>query len=301
MKFILPATIGIIHSVLVRGIAGQHVEETEKQSSQLRKLQDLRITFSSHKWSRYFNERKYNPNPVGDVRRPISSIKCHGKYCGTKQLLYYKKVQDSLGDTLDSEDVLKSGPSRWTGWFSEEGGKNKNRQFCPTDSLVTKIQCRNSFCDDMRLECTKVSNHFRRHHYWYSSQSSITSSQASCPNNDDVIVGVQCHGAVCSKIRVYCTKITMRHGLIDSLKCKLCKSLISTLLKFPAIGSEPICIAECGVTAEAEGFGPDDPVADIVAAECFEEICPELTGAIKRGGKENVDPKAICVASNRLC
>jgi len=300
MKFILPATIGIIHSVLVRGIAGQHVKETEKQSSQLRKLQDLRITFSSHKWSRYFNERNNNPNPVEVVRRPISSIKCHGRNCGTKQLLYYKKVRDSSGDTLYSEDVLKSGTSRWTEWFSEEGGKNRNRQFCPTDSLVTKIQCKNSFCDNMKLECTKVGNHFRRHHHWYSSQSSITRSQASCPNNDDVIVGVQCHGSYCSKIRVYCSKITMRHSLINALLCTVCQGLISTLLVIPLIGYEPTCIAACATTAEIGGGGPEDIIADEVAGACLDEICPELTDAISRGGKENVNPRAVCVESD-LC
>jgi len=269
MKFIFSATIGIIHFVLVRGITGQDVKEAEEQYSLIRNLQDTQITFQSPKWSQKFNERKNNPNPVERVRRPLSRIKCRKRRCSLKRLLYYKRVQNSLSRaTYDSESVLKKGASHWTGFFSEEGGKDRNREFCPTDSVVTKIECHNSFCDNIRLECTKVSAIFRRHHHWYSSQSNVSNREAKCPGNDEVIVGVQCHDSYCSSLRVYCSKITMRHELFLGLTCILCVPLVDMLKMIPQLGFKAFCPGECVISAEMMGGGPEDPVADTVSIAC---------------------------------
>ena len=53
--------------------------------------------------------------------------------------------------------------------------------------------------------------------------------------------------------------------LLKGAKCNICKKAIPKLL---GLGSEVACDAGCAVAVLAAGGGPEDPLADIVAASC---------------------------------
>lgn len=90
------------------------------------------------------------------------------------------------------------------------------------------------------------------------------------------------HVLGCSFYQVSC--------LVNEAKCGICKNAVPLLIK---TGSVPLCDAACIGIVEAVGGGPEDPLADIVAA-----ACPALCAyAFKEIGQS---AKGICKAA-KLC
>ena len=59
---------------------------------------------------------------------------------------------------------------------------------------------------------------------------------------------------------------------IPCYACSLCEIVVPELID---TGNEALCDAVCVVEVEAAGGGPEDPVADVVAAACF-AICAAI-------------------------
>jgi hypothetical protein len=126
----------------------------------------------------------------------ITAIGCYGNHC------------DDVEVTCRELPEKVVGTPRWTGWFSEESAFDDG--LCGRDEWVTALDCANAYCDDMRVECSKVSNVF------YGSEAAAFSHGP--PNdqftpffgiqgetqwlNGGFAIGLQCMGPFCDSLSV---------------------------------------------------------------------------------------------------
>ena len=79
--------------------------------------------------------------------------------------------------------------------------------------------------------------------------------------------------------------------IFNSAVCGACKAAIPALMAFE---TKPLCLAGCVAVVEAAGGGPEDPIADFVAAQCG-ALCVACIGAAA-----SEPARAIC-ESVHLC
>jgi hypothetical protein len=87
-------------------------------------------------------------NDMPETGIVATGLRCKGRYCAELAVV-------SMGVTVDLASTSKSG------WISDNTGAkwawndnaDSNAADCPAGTIVTHIECRNSFCDDLKLTC----------------------------------------------------------------------------------------------------------------------------------------------------
>lgn len=144
--------------------------------------------------SRWFNDEDggYSFAMTG----PLGGIGCRGNNCDEKRLIGTKRSEWAA---FDFSDVS------WTGWFSEEGIAEAN---CAADRLVIEVQCRESYCDEMRLGCARLVQGYRINggvvlqSPWFSEED----DEGYCPDGT-YVQGIMCDGDYCDNIRLKCRRV----------------------------------------------------------------------------------------------
>lgn len=112
-----------------------------------------------YSWSQQFSEEGNGAAAADDML--VTGIACKGRYCDNLSLQFGRsRTTERLTDC------------RWQNeWYSEEGlvekdGRDRGRMSneeravrfvsCPGPSLVAGIQCRGSYCDNIRLYCCRL-------------------------------------------------------------------------------------------------------------------------------------------------
>lgn len=143
--------------------------------------------------SREFSEE--DSGYSGRQTAPIAGLSCSKRFCDNKQLVV---VRDG-----PSAPVQDSG--YWTEWISEEGPSQAN---CPRDMIVNEMQCEGRYCDNLRLQCGRLSADYRvdasdiRTVDWFSEEQ----GERLCPDGH-YISGIACQGRFCDEIKLFCARI----------------------------------------------------------------------------------------------
>jgi hypothetical protein len=98
--------------------------------------------------------------------------------------------------------------ARWTGWMSEEFG---GPLACPSNMVVIGVECRGSFCDQVRLRCDTFPNTFSDASVWESPWiehggdifGNGATKEVTCPDNEWV-TGMECMGDYCDNVKILC-------------------------------------------------------------------------------------------------
>lgn len=135
------------------------------------------------------------------VQAPINAIQCGGLYCDNKSLV----ISESLSSSLDYSKTVKVGS------FSEEFGS----RICPTNSIVSRIKCSGSYCDNLTLYCTPFKtgssyNIDERSQGWrpafFSEEQDGLAPDYKCAAGY-FVNGMACTGRYCNNIKLHCVKL----------------------------------------------------------------------------------------------
>jgi hypothetical protein len=124
--------------------------------------------------------------PAGTV---AMGYECNGRFCDNQRLLC-----DSFPGTLG---VLQP----WSQWFSEE---NPGQNCSGLDEWVTAIQCRGSFCDDIRFRCRKATvagaRTVERDQCFQTGSVSEENPPLTLEGTGRFFGGLTCHGSNCDNV-----------------------------------------------------------------------------------------------------
>lgn len=137
----------------------------------------------------------------------ISGIECTNDHCDDK-CLAMKLGHSRVG--LNYSDYF-------TAWFSDEG---EALGVCPPDQLVSQIQCRGPWCDEIRLRCSPLNNDYMYSVFdtkvVQSEVFSTTEGLGVCPDHTK-LVGIRCTNQRCGSLQLMCKYINVRFQLVDTL------------------------------------------------------------------------------------
>ena len=156
-------------------------------------------------WTSDFSEESGGYSE-GNRPYPIQQVRCHGKKCDNLRLW-----QGKYGTSPDWMITATEADSYWTDWFSEE---SPSQLSCDEDHVVTRIRCGGSYCDNKRLQCSKINtgkaimwgSEFQSQ--WAASDSG-KSGYVSC-GPEAYMTGMRCSGGHCSWIKLICRSVKHR-------------------------------------------------------------------------------------------
>ena len=139
-------------------------------------------------WSPFTSE-EYPPLTASNGQL-ITAMRCRGSYCDNVSLGY----QTVLG--------LNHATNYWTPYFSEEA---PNSQICSgTNNFMTGISCRGSYCDNISLQCTRVSGKTKttcKWMPWFSEEAEYSYLEPGYYSS-----GLACRGAYCDDMSILACK-----------------------------------------------------------------------------------------------
>jgi len=135
---------------------------------------------------------------------PIYEIQCYDGNCDNKKLI-------SIAST--SQPIINKNSVYWTNWFSEEktdwfGNKLRHQEDCKDDYVVTRIQCKDGKCDNMRLLCARlVRGYFVENAVTMNTRLYSDEQRSGRCNNGYYVTGMECSGGQCDNIALHCTRV----------------------------------------------------------------------------------------------
>ena len=149
----------------------------------------------------------------GRQTAPIAGVICSGRYCDNKRLVVVRHGKDT---------PLRA-TGHWTRWFTDG---DPSWADCPSGMLVNEFQCKGRYCDDVRLQCGRLSGDYRvdlsdvKTANWFSEEE----GERLCPDGYYVF-GMACRGRYCDGIKLNCRRVDWRpkpsppkNVVADSLK-----------------------------------------------------------------------------------
>lgn len=136
----------------------------------------------------------------GSCNGLVKGFHCTDRYCDNL------KLECATGWDVDSQS------GQWTHWFTDgspsTGLWSPSTGLCPQDKFVTKMQCRNRYCDDVRIFCAKVPNSVHSNCRWRDWQSD-ESGPKSFPEGS-FMKGARCSGSFCDNMQFYVCDLKQR-------------------------------------------------------------------------------------------
>ncbi|CAB9516234.1 expressed unknown protein [Seminavis robusta] len=132
-------------------------------------------------WTPRFNSKTHYHGLSKNLAGPMIGMRCLGKRCDSKFILQ-----------ADTASPCHGWHDNWVSkWFSEE---HRDQMRCPSGQFMRRLQCREKYCDDMRIYCFKPNNSCKvggsqTSHFWIDE----SGSGGRC-SPGAVITGIQCHG-----------------------------------------------------------------------------------------------------------
>jgi len=153
-------------------------------------------------WTAWFSEE--NGGYSEDRQYGVMGAHCKENYCDDLQL-----YQGCSGELPTVASLAE-----WTDWFSEEAksGQTFGHETCKSGYIMTRMQCRNSNCDDKRLRCTKVdtTKFTLGTPVWEAIEFSDDGHPAPwymCSVQFGVVTGWACYGKKCDNQKLQCASL----------------------------------------------------------------------------------------------
>ena len=105
-------------------------------------------------------------------------------------------------EDADTESTQQTVTTGWTNYTSDESAPI----LCDSGSLMTTVQCRGDYCDDVRVYC-KSTRGTLGHAYATDYFSDEGSNQRIC-NSGYWVTGITCRGAYCDDMSLQCSRIS---------------------------------------------------------------------------------------------
>lgn len=147
---------------------------------------------------------KLNQNPYALLTLLLTSLPLLAGGCEEEQ-----EVPPDSGiridvDIDDEADEVK--PFRtWIGYISEENPPLT----CPHSYAVRGFDCDGSYCDNVAMDCRKISGASIGPYKWtpyFSEEGSGTADEGHCWGKDRWMTGVACSGSYCDDLSLRCTQ-----------------------------------------------------------------------------------------------
>jgi hypothetical protein len=128
------------------------------------------------------------PPSTANQRHLINAFHCSGSYCDNLHLRN-KQINDA-----------EHKASGWSSWFSEE---ENNFYICndETHGYLAGIACKDSYCDNLSLQCVIVSSKTKTECYW-TKYFSEEEGQMKLKEGY-YAVGIRCSGSYCDNKSIY--------------------------------------------------------------------------------------------------
>ena len=151
----------------------------------------------------------------GQQNAPIAGVFCSGIYCDIKEVITIRDTDGFAAYNNNDEDKNEAdivvASNVWTPWFSEDvsalGGLKPNTSVrCPKDMVVNEIQCRGTYCGDVRLSCGKLAFGYE---LWNGDPTWTKDAWGYC-RDGYYLTGMHCHrfdGKICVPTKLKCTKL----------------------------------------------------------------------------------------------
>ena len=158
--------------------------------------------FQAHHWSTIRMSEELGG--YSEYRRgaPIAGFRCTGSYCDNKYIRWYS----------DAPPVSQRVSEGWTDWFTDDRGA-LNVGDCATinpNAYVTQMQCRNRYCDDLRLRCESRGGV----ELVGTPLLAIAGREATCPEFH-VISSIRCSGHFCRQLDLTCRRFRITLQMSD--------------------------------------------------------------------------------------
>ena len=126
----------------------------------------------------------------------LSGIYCEGSKCNNLRLQCYKTSTRVYG----ADVVVDPDPGMWTSFFSNEFGLMN----CDSQKVITGIQCKGSYCDNLSLECKRINKVINYANCDETEEFSNKEGSGFIPQGK-FPVGIRCSGERCSNKTIrYC-------------------------------------------------------------------------------------------------
>jgi len=160
------------------------------------------------------NWKKINTFPKPPDNGPLSNFmwsssvseETNPAYCGKQYMMGGVYFSGSYSDNTQLYCVNRSAQntatgsrtSSWTTWFSDE---SPNSRQCPSDTWLSGMRCRGSYCDDVQLLCTQFVGKTGSNCSWtsaYSDESGVKQFPSGY-----FAKGARCTGSYCDNMSFY--------------------------------------------------------------------------------------------------